>query len=120
MYYQTSTGYGTTGVKTVACGFQPTGMRISVGAKSGSSATTNQKSVGTSDGTRQSYISNFSNANFNQTKQGNSKMISHYEEVAGSLTEVIAGTFDSFTATEGKFNLSAANNNYTLIIELWN
>lgn len=119
MYFVTAASYGTTGVKAISCGFQPTGMRITVGAKSGSAGTVNQRSEGQSDGTNQTYTSNYTDATSSQSKQGINKIISHYERVAGALTEKIAGTFDSFTPTQGKFNLSAADNNYTLIIELW-
>ena len=119
MYYTTRSSYGTTGVKTITCGFQPVAMRITVGAKSGLATTTNQKCVGTADGARQNYVSTFSDSSFNQTKDSNDKMIRHYENVAGVLTEVVTGTFDSFTATQGKFNLSLANSNYSLTIELW-
>lgn len=118
-YYTTRAAYGTTGVKTITCGFQPVGMRITACSKNGTATTTLQKCVGTADGTRQNYISTFVNANFKQTKDSNDKMIRHYEDVAGVLTEVITGTFDSFTATEGKFNLSLTSNLYALQIELW-
>ncbi len=118
-YYTTRASYGTTGVKTITCGFQPVGMRISVGAKNGTAASTLQKCVGTADGTRQNYISEFVNVNFKQTKDSNDKIIRHFEDVAGTLTEVITGTWDSFTATEGKFNLSTTTNTYSLTIELW-
>jgi hypothetical protein len=94
-------------------------MRITVGAKSGTDAL-GHMSVGTADGTRQNYVSTYADGTTFQTKQGNNKIISHWEDVGGTMTEVVAGTFDSFTATEGKFNLSAVNNNYTLVVELWN
>lgn len=118
-YYTTRAAYGTAGVKTITCGFQPVGMRISVGAKNGLATSTMQHCVGTADGTRQNYISTFANTNFNQTKDSNDKMIRHFEDVAGVLTEVVTGTFDSFTATECKFNLSLTSNTYGLTIELW-
>lgn len=118
-YYTTRASYGTTGTKTITCGFQPVGMRISVGAKNGTATSAVQKCVGTADGTRQNYISEFINDNFKQTKDSNDKMIRHYEDVSGVLTEVVTGTFDSFTATQGKFNLSITSNTYALTIELW-
>jgi len=117
-YYTTRAAYNTTGVKTITCGFQPVAMRITVAGKNGSSSVV-QRSEGTADGTRQNYDCIYWDASGGHTKDGNTKMISHWERVSGTLTEVIAGTFDSFTATEGKFNLSAATNTYTLKIELW-
>jgi hypothetical protein len=117
-YYTTRAAYGTTGVKTITCGFQPVAMRITVSGK-GSNAPVVQLSTGTADGTRQNYEAIYWDGSGGHTKDGNTKIISQWERVAGTLTEVVAGTFDSFTATEGKFNLSAANNNYALKVELW-
>lgn len=117
-YYSTSASYGTTGVKTITCGFAPVAMRITVGAKSGSTAA-GQLSVGSADGTRQVYDSVFSDTTGSQSKSGINKIISHWERVSGTLTEKVAGTFDSFTATEGKFNITTADNNYSVHVELW-
>lgn len=117
-YYTTRATYGTTGVKTITCGFQPVAMRITVASKNGSSSVV-QLSTGTADGTRQNYESIYWDSTGGHTKDNNTKMISQWERVSGTLTEVVAGTFDSFTSTEGKFNLSTASNAYTLKIELW-
>lgn len=116
-YYTTRATYGTTGVKTITCGFQPVAMRITVAGKGGSAAVV-QRSEGTADGTRQNYDSIYWDSSGGHTKDGNTKMISHWERVAGVLTEVIAISFDSFTATEGKFNVTTADNNYSVKIEL--
>lgn len=117
-YYTARTTYGTTGIKTINCGFQPAGMRLTVAGKA-SSSTVVQFSQGVSDGTRQSYESLYSDSTGRQTKDGNTKMISHWERIAGVLTEVYSVAFDSFTATEGKFNIGTVSNNYSIKIELW-
>lgn len=117
-YYTTRTGYGTTGVKTITCGFQPVAMRITVGGKA-SNAAVIQQCIGTADATRQNFVSIYGDSTGFKTIDGNTKIISIYERVSGTLTEKVAATFDSFTATEGKFNITTADNNYALTVELW-
>lgn len=117
-YFTGTIAHGTTGVKTIAVGFQPLAARITVGAKSGSSAV-NQRSEGNTDGTQQFFLSNYSDSTSDQSKEGSDRLVSQYERVSGTLTEKVRVNLDSFTATQLKYNVVTADANYTLHIEVW-
>lgn len=118
-YFVGSITHSTTGVKSVTVGFQPVGMRITVGQKDGSTDTTARDAYGVTDGTTSLYRSLFRDGTGGQTVSGNGKLISVLDRVSGTVTEVIKVTFDSFTATQVKYNVVTANVNYTLNIEAW-
>lgn len=118
-YFTGTIAHSTTGIKIIPIGFQPAGMRITVGQKVGVNDITNHKSVGITDGMNQFFDSNYSDGSGHQTKSDSTKLVSHYERVNGSLNEVLAVTFNSFTATAVKYNVTIANANYNLLIEVW-
>lgn len=101
-------------------GFQPTAVRIRVSQKVGTTETCNHLCIGTADGTRQNCSSMYTDATGSTTKDVNTKLISHWERVSGTLTEVLAATFTSFDADGYTFNASTPNANYQVTVEAWN
>lgn len=119
MYYFTKVTHGTTGVKTRTCGFQPTGARISVYGKDGVVMTLLQQSVGTTNGVGHVCQSIYGDTAGLYTRKVDNKIASQWEKIGGVWTEVIAATFDSFTATEFKYNVTIASSDYQFIVEAW-
>lgn len=118
-----TTSFGTTGVKTIDVGFQPIGMRITVCQKFNTSQTFSHWSYGVV-GSYEAELLQFCHSTFQDTTGGQSKtysdrIVSHWERVAGTLTEKVAATFDSFTTTELKINVTTADANYQFLIEAW-
>lgn len=119
-YFCTTTAHSTTGVKTITCGFQPTGMRITAGHEFGVSETCAHQSTGVSDGVDQFFNTFYQDTTGGKTEDGDTKIVSLYDRVSGNITEVVAASFDSFTATQGKYNVTTADVDYNLMVELWN
>lgn len=118
-YYAGTISHGSTGIKTITCGFQPVSAKITVSAQFSTTDSVLHKSEGWTNGTNQFYNTIFSDATGRQTISGSSKMVSHYDRVAGTITEVVNVTFNSFTATQFKYNVNTANANYQLFVEVW-
>lgn len=117
--FVTSTAHGTTGVKTITCGFQPTMLRLKVGAKYGVTDTTYHYSEGSTDGTDEIYNTSYMDKTAGGgSKEGFGQLIKHYELVNGTWTKVLEIAFDSFTSTQAKYNVTQANANYTIGIEI--
>lgn len=113
--------HGTTGVKTRNVGFQPIEARITLGAKDGAVQTWLQKSEGVTDGTSSVCLSQWGDitAGVKSFKDITGTLASQYDKVSGTWTEVVHANFDSFTATEFKYNVTAANSNFQFIVEVW-
>lgn len=118
-YYATTISHGSTGTKTVTPGFQPQRAKITVGSQFGSTDSVTHMSSGWTDGTNQFYHSLFADGTGRQTISGSNKLVSHFERVSGSITSVLDATFNSFTATQFKYNVNTANANYQLYVEVW-
>lgn len=116
-YKTSSTAYGSTGSKTLTCGFQPTAARFFVGGVVGGDNVMHF-SRGSADGTRQNCDWQFADGTFFTGDTTNSKIISHWENVGGTLTEVFSATFTAFTATGCTINVSIADASYNLDYEL--
>lgn len=113
--------YSTTGLKTIYMGTptSPTSVDIIVQNKYGvNEGVMRHVSVGHADSDGQEVISyykdNSGQASFNSTN----KIISHYERVSGNITEVMAATFDSFTSSGIKLNITQANGDYLIYIKV--
>lgn len=118
-YFTGSTSHNTTGIKTVTVGFQPIGMRMTVGQKDGATDTTTRYAWGVTDGTNQFSVTTFRDGTGAQTTTTASKLLSVFDRSGGVIAEVVQVTFNSFTATQVKYNVNTANVNYTIIIEAW-
>lgn len=119
-YYFATISHGTTGVKTRAVGFQPLGARITVAAKSGGQTYAHQ-SVGVTDGTNTVCDSWYQDATRGKSERYTDRMASQWEWDSGTSTwvEKTRAGFDSFTATEFKYEVITADVNYQYFIEVW-
>jgi hypothetical protein len=122
-YKRTTISFGTTGVKSVSSPFVPVGCRITLGSKVNATDPCNHLSIGNSNGTTQSYHSTFSDGTSHQTKSGTNKIVSHYERVAGVLTEKVVARIDTvaapWSATDIQFVVDTADANYQFHVEIW-
>jgi len=126
-YFNGTIAYGTTGIQTITLGFQPTSIKITVSQKWNGPQTYIHFSTGYGGlvnvaGTptmRQHVDSFFQDATGSQTLSSDSKIVSFYDRVSGTLTEILSVSIDSFTATTLKLNVLTANSNYNLNIEVW-
>lgn len=109
-----------TGIFDVPCGFMPTGMRITVGAKS-NVQTVSHISIGQVDNTGfMTYHSNYADTSGSNSYRGINKMVSHYERISGVVTEVNAAVYNTFYATGAKFQVTLCNSSYQYTVEVWN
>ena len=119
-YYFTRVTHGTTGVKTRTVGFQPAGARITIGAKDGGTYTWIQNSRGTTNGVGHVCFTEYGDISTGlKSKNDTSVLASQFDKVSGVWTEVISAAFDSFTATEFKYNVTKADSGFTFIVEAW-
>lgn len=118
-YYATTISHGSTGTKTITCGFLPLQAKITVSAQFGTTDGVIHKSEGWTNGTNAFYNTIFSDATGRQTICGTGKLVSHYDRVGGVITEIVNATFNSFTATQFKYNVVTADANYQFFVEVW-
>jgi hypothetical protein len=116
-YFMGTVSYGTTGVKTITVGFQPVAAHITVGKKNAASMPA-QLSIGVTNGTTTRCNSLYADTSGSQSNE-NAQLVSVLERVSGTISETAAATFDSFTATQFKFNVTTANSGYQYMIEVW-
>lgn len=109
---------GSTPTQTVIVGFQPTWARFTVTGKG--TDTVNHISIGTTDGTHQNTNSTFSDTTGGLSVSTNTKVISHYERVSGTIAEVLSASFNSFTSTGVEINVAIANTGYSVTLECGN
>lgn len=118
-YFNGTTAYGSTGIKTIAVGFQPVFARAVVFKNSSGSQTYLHLSQGSGNSTFQHVDTVFHDSTGAKTDGANGKIVSHLERVSGTITEVLAVSIDSFTATEIKLNVTTANAGYSIYLEVW-
>lgn len=119
-------GFGGTGTKTLVTNLTgaPTWCRVTVGGKAAGGDTQGHFSVGTCDGTRQNTQSTYSDTTGSASFSSNAKLVSHYERVAGTITEVINAAFSSFGTSGGSgtvvFTVTTDSANYDFTLEVGN
>jgi len=127
-YFNGTIAYATTGVQSpITLGFQPTNIKITVSQKWNgpqsyihySTGYGGLVNVGGTPTMRQHVDSLFQDATGSQTLSSDSKVVSFYDRVSGTLTEILSVSIDSFTTTALKLNVLTANSNYNLNIEVW-
>lgn len=119
MAYSLTTGsHGSTGVKTVTVGFQPYRAKITVSAVVGGD-TNAQESVGTTDGTLEICNAWYQDATRGKQNRFTNRMVNVYDWNGAAFVDKVVATFDSFTATEFKYNVTTADSNYQFMIEVW-
>jgi len=99
-------------------GFQPTWIRVRVSQKVGIAETCQHLCLGQSDGTRTNYSTIYGDTSGAKTIEGNDKLISHFEKVSGTWTEVLSATLVSFDADGVTIHTTAGNANYRVHLEL--
>lgn len=120
LYYNTTISPSVTGVFPISCGFLPVAMKITVSAKSSVGDSYLHTSVGQCDNSGYSTCaSTFADTSGFSTRRATGKLVSHYERVAGTITEVNSAIFDSFTATQAKFNVTNVSSQYQYFVEVW-
>lgn len=108
-----------TGLKTISVGFQPTWARLEVCAKTTPQGFSHT-SAGETDGSSQFVLSTFQDTTGGYSVNSASKVVSHYERVGGTITEVLAASFDSFTASGIKLNVITGNSAYQVLLTCGN
>lgn len=111
-----TTTHATTGVKTMTAGFQPLEAEIIVRPSPGTSFTNYvRRSHGNTDGTIQSCESDTTSTARVYQQCYTDRMASIQEWNGTAWTETFKITFDSFTATEFKYNVVTANANFQVL-----
>lgn len=104
--------HSTTGVKTYTVGFQPVEAELIVSPAPGAAIADVFLSRGDTDGTTHT-CDTFTVNGSRRYQQRYTDRLASIEEWNGSAwTEVFKITFDSFTATEFKYNVVTGNANY--------
>lgn len=107
--------HGSTGVKSFVCGFQPEEAELIVRPAPGAVITDVYLSTGTTDGTNQNCDTFTVYSARRRQETFTDRMASIWEWNGASWTEVFKITFDSFTATEFKYNVVIGNPNYQVL-----
>lgn len=119
-YFNGTLAYASTGIKSaVVVGFQPVSVTVRVGQKAGTTQLFEHISIGSGNPTFQRVDSTFQDTTGGKTVSSNGKVVSVYERVSGTITEVLSMSIDSFTATGVVFNVLTANVNYDVFIEVY-
>lgn len=118
-YTLSSITHATTGVKTMTPGYQPVRAKLTVRPAPGAAVTIRQASDGVTNGTNQICDSDTIETTRIYQRRFTDRMASIWEYTGGAWTEVFKITFDSFTATEFKYNVVTANSAYQVMRETW-
>lgn len=118
-YFITTISHNTTGVKTITVGFQPLAAHITVGQKTSTAQTMAHLSKGITDGTNQICDTFFADGTRAKTERFSDRLVSHIEHNGTNYVEKVRADFDSFTATELKYNVVTPDVNYQFLIEVW-
>lgn len=107
-----------TGVVVSTPGFQGSLAEIKVSGLFGAADSTVRFSLGFADGTRQNCDSLFSDGTLYDSRKVTNKIVSLWDNVGGTLTEVLSASFHSFTATQLKLNVTTASANYQVSVKI--
>lgn len=101
----------TTGVKTYTCGFQPVEAEIVVTYAPGATDNRQHRSAGTTDGTNQVCDVDYLETTHIFEQRFTDRLVEIREWNGATWVTVLTATFDSFTATEFKYNVTVAGAN---------
>lgn len=118
-YTLSSITHATTGVKTMTVGYQPVRAVLTVRPSPAGSSPIRKASNGVTDGTNQICDSDTVETTRIYQRRFTDRMASIWEYTGGAWTEVFKITFDSFTATEFKYNVVIANSAFQVMRETW-
>jgi hypothetical protein len=109
--------FGTLGIKTISVGFQPTWAEFRVCQKVATPQAFTHLSLGGCTPTAQNVTSTFQDTAGGTSVNDLTKVVSHFErDGSGNIIEVLSASFDSFTATALKVNVTIGNPNYQVIL----
>lgn len=114
--------YATPGLKTIILGTPstPQSVDIAVQNKYGvNEGVVRHVSMGHADSSGQRVTSYYKDNSGQDSFDSDSKIISHYERVSGTITEVMAAEFDSFTSNGVKLYITKANSDYLIYIRVY-
>ncbi len=112
-----------TGTQTLSLGFQPKRVRFTCSQKdSGSNDTIAHKSDGTvtngSSGTWSECESFYTDTTGSQSFRFDDRLVSHYERVGGTITEIFRINFNSWTTNGMKVDIAVlSGSNYVVNLE---
>lgn len=118
-YKHTRVTYGTTGIKTITCGFQPLGYRVTVTPASGASSTYMRQSVGVCDTTNQTCDQITQSHDRGRQERFTNRVADIRDWNGASWVQKVQTDHDSVTATELKLNAVVADSAYQHSIEIW-
>lgn len=112
LYNRDTISHSTTGVKTNTVGFQPVEAELVVALGPGTTFTNIRFSLGRTDGTNQGCDSMTTDSGHLFQRRYNDRIVSISEWNGSAYAETFKIAFDSFTATEFKYNVVTANANF--------
>lgn len=118
-YLSTSDSYGSTGIQSLYTGFLPVCVEITVGQKYNTTQNFTHLSIGAGDNNYQRVTAIYQDSTGGKTVTTDGKIVSVWERVGGTLTEVLSLSISSFTSNTVEFNVTTANSNYSLHIRVW-
>jgi len=117
-YSRDTISHGTTGVKTMTVGFQPVKARLVARIAPGSDSPIIFRCEGNTNGTNQNGDTFTAESTRVYQRTYTDRMISISEWNGSAWVETFKITFDSFTATEFKYNVVTANSGFQLLREV--
>lgn len=113
--------YGSTGIKTITCGWQPLGAEFFVEPGPGSTYTTIERSVGVTDGTNQSCTQEYTDPSRSRMERFTDRLadIRKWNSGTSVYDQKFMTALDSFTATEVKHNVTVFDTTYQLRYKIW-
>ena len=120
--YNTTTTPNVTGIIAITPGFTPKYVRITVSSRL-SSDNFAHLSEGAADSsgwtTNHTFMHDTTGGSTRRTAGNMGKIVSALERVSGVITEVNAASFDSFTATQVRINVTNVTQLYQYNIEIY-
>lgn len=118
--YQATTTLSTTGLGVVVAvpGFLGKEVEIKASGINGGADSTIKFSLGWGDGIRQSCDSLFDDGTLRSSKKQQDRIVSLWDNVAGTLTEIISASNPVFTATQLKLDVARADTNYKISVKI--
>lgn len=116
--YTATTTLSTTGSAVVVAtpGFQGKYVAIKASGINGGADTTVKLSLGWGDGTRQNCDSTFDDGTLTSSKKATDRIVSLWDNVAGTLTEIVSASNPVFTATQLKLDVTTIDTNYKISV----
>jgi hypothetical protein len=118
--YVATTTLSTTGTGVVVAvpGFLGKSVEIKASGINGGADSTIKLSLGWGDGTRQNCDSLFTDGTLTSSKKATDRIVSLWDNVAGTLTEIVSASNPVFTATQLKLDVAIVDTNYKISVKI--